>query len=96
MSKHPSHLEPVFARLRASAIPYRERLIDRIAQLSEAFADDYDGRVLSAQSLSGLIDYLEAHPASGYPDLTATPAGDAYAEWRSAEGRLTREFAGSQ
>ena len=93
MQPHPSQLDAVIHRLQATALHYKGRLAERITQLSAAFADDYDGRVLSALSLAGLIDFLESSPSSGYPDLTATPAGDAYAEWHGRQGRLlTIEF----
>ncbi len=67
---------------RRISLPYRGQLAERIAHLSAAFSEVHDGRILSPQSLAGLIDFLESNPSSGYPDLTATPAGDAYAEWR--------------
>ena len=91
--KTPPHLDALVQKLHATALPYKGRLAERIGQLSSAFADDYDGRLLSAQSLAGLIDFLQSSPTSGYPDLTATPAGDAYAEWHGPQGRLlTIEF----
>ena len=77
----------VLSRLLATPLPFKARLADRIANLAAVFPDDYDGRQLSARSASGLVDFLEAGPPSGYPDLTLTPAGDCYAEWRGPQGR---------
>src|SRR6266850_1793155 len=77
----------VLSRLLATQLPFKARLADRIATLATAFSDNYDGRQLSARSAAGLIDFLEAAPPSGYPDLTLTPAGDCYAEWRGPQGR---------
>ena len=92
----PPHLDILIRRLQSTSIAYQTRLAERIIKLSTAFAEDYDGHTLSAQSLAGLVDFLEASPASGYPDLTATPAGDVYAEWHGPEGRrLTIEFLAS-
>jgi len=92
----PPHLDTLIRRLQATSIAYQTRLAERIIKLSTAFAEDYEGHTLSAQSLAGLVDFLEASPASGYPDLTATPAGDVYAEWHGPEGRrLTIEFLAS-
>ena len=94
--KTPPHLDALVQKLDATALPYKDRLVARIGHLSAAFAEDYDGRLLSAHSLTGLIEFLESSPSSGYPDLTATPAGDAYAEWHGPQGRLlTIEFLAS-
>jgi hypothetical protein len=77
----------VQSRLLATQLPFKVRLADRIANLAATFSDDYDCRPLSARSAAGLMDFLEAAPLSGYPDLTLTPAGDCYAEWRGPQGR---------
>ncbi len=79
-------LEAVIRRLQSSQLPFNVRLAARIEHLAAAFADDYGGH-LSVRSLAGLIDFLEAAPPSGYPDLTMTPAGDCYAEWHGLQGR---------
>ena len=86
-------LAELMSRLLATQLPFKNRLMDRIAQLVSTFSEDYDGLQLSTRSVAGLIDFLEAAPRSGYPDLTLTPAGDCYAEWRGSEGRkVTIEF----
>jgi hypothetical protein len=77
----------VLQRLRASRLPFNLRLVARIEDLAVAFADDYDGRHLSARSLSGLIDYLEASPLVGYPDLTLAPTGGLLCRMASSSGR---------
>lgn len=83
-------------RLRASRLPFNLQLVARIEDLAAAFADDYEGRQISAGSLSGLIDYLEASPLVGKPDLTLTPSGDCYAEWRHPQaGKSVIEFSNS-
>lgn len=86
-------LDAALSRLKAGPIPYRDRLAARIQALHAAFLEDYAGAAVSARSLLGLIDFLEASRPAGYPDLTMTPSGDFYAEWRGAEDRrLTIEF----
>ena len=80
-------LAPVLTRLQATQLPYRDRLAQRIEHLAGAFSDDYEGRPLSVRSMAGLIDFLQTVPPSGYPDLTLTPDGDCYAEWRGSQGR---------
>jgi hypothetical protein len=80
-------LEAALRRLQGTQIPFKAQLAARIEHLSAAFADDYDGHHLSTRSIAGLIDFLEAAPLSGYPDLTLTPAGDCYAEWQEPQGR---------
>jgi hypothetical protein len=80
-------LVAVMSRLHATHLPFKTKLADRLANLATLFSDDYDGRELSTRSVTGLIDFLEASPQSGYPDLTLTPAGDCYAEWRGPQGR---------
>lgn len=80
-------------RLERSSLPFKSRLADRLFALAAAFAEDYDGGALSPRAIGALVDFLEAGPSFDYPDLTATPAGDIYAEWRGADGRtLTIEF----
>ena len=93
MQTNPTDLDALIHRLQTTAIAYKDRLAERIVRLSAAFAEDYDGRTLSTRSLAGMVDFLESSPSSSYPDLTATPAGDAYAEWHGPQGRrLTIEF----
>ena len=83
-------------RVEQSLLSFKVRLADRITALSTAFAEDYDGRSLSRPALEALLNYLEASLATSYPSLTATPAGDIYAEWHGPNGRLlTIEFLGS-
>ena len=79
-------LAPILSRLHATLLPYGSRLAVRIEHLAAAFAEDYDDRPISARSISGLIDFLETVPPSSYPDLTMTPGGDCYAEWRGSNG----------
>jgi hypothetical protein len=89
-------IDIVLQRLRASRLLFNLRLVARIEHLAAAFADDYEGRQISAGSLSALIDYLEASPLVGYPDLTPTPTGDCYAEWRDPRaGEIVIEFSDS-
>jgi hypothetical protein len=97
MSEHNfPDIHIVLRRLRVSRLPFNLRLVARIEDLAAAFADDYEGRQISARSLAGLIDYLEASPLVGYPDLTLTPTGDCYAEWRDPHaGKIVIEFSDS-
>ena len=89
-------LDALLRRIGASGLSFKARLADRISAVSAAFAEDYDGRGLSVASVDALLAYLETSPAFTYPDLTATPAGDIYAEWRGADARiLTIEFLAS-
>ena len=79
-------------RLSRSALPFGSRLADRVSTLAVAYADDYDS-ALSVRAIDGLVTFLEADASVGYPDVTATPAGDLYAEWRGTDGRkLSIEF----
>ncbi len=75
-------------RLAGSRHVWNERLSRRILQLCDVFAEDYPGRRLSSRSVHALIDFLELLSLSPeYPDVTVTPAGDLYAEWRRQDGR---------
>ena len=66
MSEHNfPDIHSVLQRLRASRLPFNLQLVARIEVLAAAFADDYEGRQISARSLAGLIDYLEASPLLG-------------------------------
>lgn len=80
-------LDSVLNRLHGTQLPFNARLAERIKHLSVAFAEDYDGRQMSAHSIVGFIDFLESAPPSGYPNLTLTPAGDCNAEWHGSHGR---------
>ena len=85
-------LQMCLQRLARGALPFGARLADRISALAVAFTEDYEG-TLSARAIDAFVTFLEGNAAFGYPDLTATPAGDLYAEWRGANGRmLTIEF----
>lgn len=95
MTDQTNDLNRSLVRLRSSALPFKMRLAERIEALDMAFAEDYDGRHPSSKSVDGLLDFLEASPPSGYPDLTLTPAGDCYAEWRGSRGKVAIEFLAS-
>lgn len=89
-------LERCLEQIDRGTLPFKARLADRVRQLASAYADDYEGRFLSADALGWLLGFLESATSLGYPDLTATPAGDLYAEWRGPKGqRLTIEFLAS-
>ena len=76
-----------------SSLPFKARLADRLAVLTSAFAEDYDRGTLSPRAIDALVTFLASSASFGYPELTATPAGDLYAEWRGSDGRiLTIEF----
>ena len=88
-----SELLSALRRLDQSGLPYQAKLAARLRSLSTAYAEDYEGRPLSGRSLDSMLDFLATASAPGYPGLTATPAGDLYAEWQGREGRrLTVEF----
>lgn len=67
-----------------TTIRFRDALAERIDALLAAFQDDGDGVPASANSLRGLLSFLEAHPALNYPSITLTPNGDFYASWKKA------------
>ena len=84
------------AKLDASSLSFKKSLADRLNQVAITFAEDYDGASIAPSSLEALVDYLESSPNPAHPDVTATPAGDLYAEWRSRSGqRLGIEFLAS-
>jgi hypothetical protein len=95
MTSTVTDLIRTLARLRASDLPFNMKLAERIDSLIVAFAEDYNGRQPSSRSINVLIDFLEASPPSRYPDVTLTPAGDCYAEWRSSGGKVAIEFLAS-
>lgn len=86
-------LEACIQRIGLSALPIGSRLADRLSGLATAFAEGYHNGSLSHRAIDALVTFLDADASFGYPDLTATPAGDLYAESRSARGpTLTIEF----
>jgi hypothetical protein len=95
MTTTNADLSRTLARLRNSELSFKARLAERIDTLVVAFEEDYEGHQPSARSIDGLIDFLAASPPSQYPDLTFTPAGDCYAEWRSLRGKVAIEFLAS-
>lgn len=93
MSARQHDRQDSLRRLQLSRLEFKARLADRITALDAAYAEDYEGRSLSWSAFEALLTYLEASPAPAYPSVTATPAGDIYAEWHGPGGRLsTIEF----
>lgn len=79
-------IQQLLRRLRATAeIPYRERMALRIEQLLEAYKEDMEGRVFSADSFSDLIAFLAAAPNLKYPTITLTRGGDFYLSWKQGK-----------
>ena len=88
MTKIDPALKSALQRLEASSHSWKDRLSKRIAELGVVFAEDYPGKNLSARSVDSFVLFLDLLPRSpDYPDVTATPAGDIYAEWRRVNGR---------
>lgn len=82
-------LQQVITSLRhATAIVYSARLADRVEHLLEAYKEDYDNRVFSADSLRTLIAFLEHNPSLKYPALTVTPDGELYAAWKQGSAHV--------
>jgi hypothetical protein len=91
-----SSLEECLSKLARGKLAYKARLADRLSVLSVAYGDDYEGQSLAPASVTAFVDFLEMGNAFRYPDITATPAGDIYAEWRGPDSRaLTIEFLAS-
>lgn len=75
------------------AIKNANRIADRTANLLELYKEDYDGRSLSSSSFATFTSFLILHPTSKYPSITATPAGEIYAQWKHNESqRLGIQF----
>lgn len=93
-----SAIEAVLTDLRhASPIHYRERLASRLEQLLAAYKEDTDGHVFSADSLHGLLVFLERVPVLRYPTVTLTRSGDVYASWkRGADHVFSAQFLKTQ
>jgi hypothetical protein len=78
-------------RLEQSRLPFGTRLAQRLVVLASAFAEDYENGTISTRAATELINFLEHSNLVegigifGYPDLTVTPVGDLYAEWRYAD-----------
>jgi hypothetical protein len=81
-------IRKLLTRLRATAeIPYRERMAIRIEQLLEAYKEDMEGRVFSADSFSDLIAFLAAARLR-YPTVTLTRGGDFYLSWKRGKSHV--------
>jgi hypothetical protein len=79
-----------------SQLEFKSRLAQRLAHLAECFADDYDGQDISDRAVLLLIEFLIEGQNFRYPDLTVTPGGNIYAEWRGPGDRsLSIEFTDS-
>ena len=84
-----SSFRELIGRIRSSsALQDRDRLADRLEALLDAYKEENEGRALSPDSLRGLENFLEANPTFRRPALTATPAGNLYAQWKSGRDRL--------
>ncbi|PHV07955.1 hypothetical protein CSQ96_08735 [Janthinobacterium sp. BJB412] len=89
-----SSIQAVLTDLRhTSPIQYKERLANRLEQLLAAYKEDTDGQVFSADSLRGLLVFLERVPLLRYPTVTLTRGGDVYASWkRGADHVFSAQF----
>lgn len=76
------------ASLRSKGLQHGEKLASRLEVLLEAYKEDYEDRVLSADSLHGFIDFLGGASSWKCPVLTATPSGEVYAQWKQDRGHL--------
>ncbi len=82
-------IRKLLAQLRATnEIPYRDRLTARIEQLLEAYKEDMDGRVFSADSLSDLIAFLASARGLKYPAVTLTRGGDLFLSWKREKSHV--------
>ena len=92
----PDDIEAVVRRAEGIQRPFAKELASRFVHLTIMFAEDYDAATPSARSMSELVDFLDSRPELPYPDVTLTPDGDCYAEWRGVPKRkLSIEFLGS-
>ena len=91
-SESPALKERIL-RVQTSTFAFKEQLTKRLMFLVDAFADDYEGCQLSMSSMDAFLTFLELSSPPRYPDITLTPAGDVYAEWRNDRGAsLSIEF----
>ena len=82
--------------LAGSRLEFKSQLAQRLAHLAECFAVDYDGQEISAGAVLSLIEFLIEGKNYRYPDITVTPVGNVYAEWRGPGDRsLSIEFTDS-
>jgi hypothetical protein len=93
-----SAIQAVLIDLRhTSPIHYKERLANRLEQLLAAYKEDTDGQLFSADSLRGLLVFLERVPLLRYPTVTLTRSGDVYASWkRGADHVFSAQFLKTQ
>jgi hypothetical protein len=74
--------------------PWAARLARRLDALFEATRESYpDEPLVSVASLRGFLRFLELEPRLRYPDITISPQGNLWAEWRAGRERhLAIEF----
>jgi hypothetical protein len=72
----------------SSTLSYRDRFVARIKALLNAYAEENEGRAFSSDSLRALVNFLEENSGFNYPDLTLTPSGNMYAQWKSGKNKL--------
>ena len=67
---------------REGALPYRDRLAERLANLQEMFKEEGEDELFLADSLRALLAFLERLPSLPYPSVTLTSGGEACLTWQ--------------
>lgn len=64
-------------------VTHADNLVARLEYLWAASIEDQPTNcVISSASLRHFRNFVESHPMVSYPDVTITPGGEVYAQWR--------------
>lgn len=73
--------------------PYGIRLASRINDLiKELYKEEPDNPHLSVESLRRFVSFIQNNPNLKYPEITITPSGDIFAQWRASKNRLFNAY----
>jgi len=70
-----------------SDIQFAPELAARLEFLHQAVMEDPDEALISPESLSNFIGFLQEAPNLRYPDIVLTPSNEIRAQWRTAPNR---------
>lgn len=72
---------------RKAQISHASRIADRLAYLREAAEEEADETRPNPNSIRRFFEFLTLHKRLRYPDLSLTPDGEIYAQWRESADR---------
>jgi hypothetical protein len=79
--------------IRESSISHVQRIAERVEHLlAISIQEQPESCAMSSNSIKGFMKFLELHKNIRYPNLTLTPNGEIYAQWKRGRSLLGIQF----